>query len=169
MVAGFSETDAAKIQLGQPAVVSFNSLPNQSVAGKVTEIDVNSTTVSNVITYNVTVSVTKPPTTLKPGMTANVSVTTAERDGVVELPSSAVNSTSSTATIQVVGPNGKPQPRTITIGLKGDTADEITTGLNPGDKIVVTNSGTSGGSLPSGFKLPAGIGGGLGGGLGGGG
>ena len=59
--AGFAETDAAKIELGQPATVTFNALPNQELQGKVSEIDVNSETVSNVVTYNVTVSIVEPP------------------------------------------------------------------------------------------------------------
>ncbi len=150
--AGFAETDAAKIELGQPATVTFNALPNQQLQGKVSEIDVNSETVSNVVTYNVTVSIVNPPPSLKPGMTANVAVTTAEANNVVQLPSSAITATSNTTTVSVLLPTGKTAQRAITIGLKGDTADQITSGLNVGDKVVVTLARRHGrrrdGSLP---------------------
>jgi multidrug efflux pump subunit AcrA (membrane-fusion protein) len=170
VVAGFSETDAAKVRLGQPATVTFNSLPNQQLAGTVSQIDVNSQTVSNVVTYNVTVSIVDPPATLKPGMTANLSVITAKRDNVVQLPSSAVTARGSAATVQVQQANGKTVATNVTIGLKGDTADEITSGLAPGAKVVVTRTVSSGGTTTGGTNRPgAGITGGLTGGGGGGG
>ena len=138
MVAGFSETDASKISVGQPATVTFNALTGVDLQGKVTQVEINSITVSNVITYNVTVSIVGAPSTLKPGMTANVSITTAEKDNVLELPSSAITATGNTAVVQVLQPNGSTIAKTITIGMRGDTNDEITSGLNAGDRIVVS-------------------------------
>ncbi len=168
IVAGFSETDASKIIVGQPATVTFNALTGVNLQGKVTEININSVTVSNVVTYNVTVSILDAPSTLKPGMTANLSVTSAEKDNVLELPSSAISASGNTATVQVLQPDGKTiVTKTITIGMRGDTNDEITSGLNAGDKVVVTLAGARSTSLTSRAGLP-GIGGGLGGGLGGG-
>ena len=164
VVAGFSESDAAKVQLGQAATVTFNALPNQNLQGKVSQIDVNSQTVNNVVTYNVTVSIVNPPPSLKPGMTANVSVTTAARDNVLTLPSSAVSGNGSTTTLQVQGATGKPVTRIVTVGLRGDTNVEITSGLAAGDKVVITRS-TGGTSGTNSARLPGGFGGG--GGLGG--
>ena len=138
VVAGFSETDASKITVGQPATVTFNALTGVDLQGKVTQVEINSITVSNVITYNVTVSIVGAPATLKPGMTANVSVTTAEKDNVLELPSSAITATGNTAVVEVLQPNGTTIAKTITIGMRGDTNDEITSGLNAGDRIVVS-------------------------------
>ena len=54
--AAFSETDAAKVQIGQTASVSFDALTSQTFTGKVVAIDSTSTVTSNVVTYNVTVS-----------------------------------------------------------------------------------------------------------------
>jgi multidrug efflux pump subunit AcrA (membrane-fusion protein) len=162
VIAGFSETDAAKIVLGQPATVTFNALPNANLNGKVTQININSITVSNVITYNVTVSITGAPASLKPGMTANLSVVTQEKDNVLELPSSAISATGNTATVQVLQPNGKTVPATITIGMRGDTNDEITSGLKAGDKVVVSlgGRGTSLSTTARGGAGFAGLGGG---------
>ena len=88
--AGFAETDATKLHAGQPAVVSFSALPNVQAAGVVTSVDLSSTLVSNVVTYFATVTLTKPPADVKPGMTASVTVTVNRREGVLNLPSAAV-------------------------------------------------------------------------------
>jgi len=165
VVAGYSETDAVKIKVGQPATVTFNALSSVTLQGKVTAVDVNSTTVSNVITYNVTVSVVDPPTRLKPGMTASVSVTTQEKDNVLELPSTAITTSGSSGVVQVVGADGKVVTKAITIGLRGDSADEITSGLSEGDKVVTSTAtngsarATTGGGFPAGGP-PGGLGGG---------
>ena len=166
MVAGYSETDAAKIALGDPARVTFNALPNQTLAGKVSEVAVNALVVSIVVTYDVTVAISNPPVSLKPGMTANVAVVTAERDNVLTLPSSDVAGTGSTAIVQVQQANGTAVARTITIGMRGDTLLEITSGLNAGDKVIITRSATASSTSTSGSGTRS-TGGSFSGGLGG--
>ena len=54
--AGFAETDATKLKVGQPAAVSFSALPNVGAAGVVSSVDLSSTLVSNVVTYFATVA-----------------------------------------------------------------------------------------------------------------
>ena len=112
-----------------------------------------------------TVSITGAPASLKPGMTANVSVVTQEKDNVLELPSSAITATGNTAVVQVLQPNGKTVATTITIGMRGDTNDEITSGLKAGDKVVVSLGSRAGSSLSStgrgGFAGLGGLGGGV--------
>ena len=100
-------------------------------AGVVTSVDVNSTLVSNVVTYFATVALTKVPAGVKPGMTASVTITVDRREGVLNLPSAAVRGTGTTGTVTVV--NGKIQTtKTVGVGLRGDTTTEITSGLNGG-------------------------------------
>jgi multidrug efflux pump subunit AcrA (membrane-fusion protein) len=173
--AGFAETDAAKLEAGQPAVVSFSALPNVQVAGKVSEVDTNSTLVSNVVTYYATVSLNSVPASVRPGMTASVTVTIDKREGVVLVPSAAVRGSGPTGTVTVV--RGKNlTTETVGVGLRGDTTTEITSGLNSGDVVVLPSSTLSGVSSQlgggAGFRFGGGGlgGGGLGGGgLGGGG
>jgi multidrug efflux pump subunit AcrA (membrane-fusion protein) len=169
--AGFAETDAAKLQLGQPAAISFNALPNTQAAGTVSQIDVNSTLVSNVVTYFATVAITEVPPNVKPGMTASVTVTVNRREGVLTLPSAAVRGSGSTGTVTVL--TGKQQTaRTVGVGLRGDTTTEITSGVNAGDTVVLPTSTLSGVSsqLSNNIGRFLGGAGGLGGGgLGGGG
>ena len=90
VTAGFSETDAAKVHVGQPATVCLDALPAARLAAHVIGIDTLSTVVSNVVTYNVTFALDRSTAGVKPGMSASVDVVTAERDNAVNLPSSAV-------------------------------------------------------------------------------
>jgi hypothetical protein len=170
--AGFAETDATKLQAGQPAVVSFSALPNVQAAGVVTSVDLSSTLVSNVVTYFATVTLTYPPAGVKPGMTASVTVTVNRREGVLNLPSAAVRAGGSTGTVTVM--SGKVQTtKTVGVGLVGDTTTEITSGLNAGDTVVLPSSTLSGVSSQLGTGTGTGAGRGFGGagltgGLGGG-
>jgi macrolide-specific efflux system membrane fusion protein len=82
-------------------------------------------------------------------MTANVSVVTASRDNVVEVPSAAISTAGgqSTVTVRV---NGKDQVTPVQTGLKGDGTTEIVSGLNDGDQVVMSVGVVSGNSNPSG-------------------
>ena len=93
IVAGFAEADAAHLAVGQPATITFPALPNDEVAGKVVAVSSTSTVVSNVVTYDVTISLIKPPSEVKVGMTANVSVVTSRGATTLELPSAAITTT----------------------------------------------------------------------------
>ncbi len=161
--AGFSEVDAANVAVGQPASVTFDALPGNEVAGKVVSVDTTATTVSNVVTYYATVSLSSPDSRLRPGMTATVSVMTGEADNVLAVPSSAVRSFGSAKTVTVVR-NGQQVTTPVTTGLVGDTETEITSGLQDGEQVVLA-SGSGLGGTTRGF--PRGVGGLLGGGLGG--
>lgn len=147
VVAGFSEGDAASIKLGQPATATISALPGVTLAAKVVGVDSTATTVSNVVTYNVTFALVGGNPRLKPGMTAAIQVITAERDNVLNVPSTAVTGTGSNATLSVVK-NGKTTTTPVVAGLRGDDTTEIVTGVKAGDTVALptltlTNLGTS--------------------------
>ena len=171
MKAGFAETDATKLKVGQPAAVSFSALPNVQAAGVVTSVDVSSTLVSNVVTYFATVTLTQVPAGVKPGMTASVTITVDRREGVLNLPSAAVRGTGIDRHRHRL--NGKTQTtKTVGVGLRGDTTTEITSGLERRRHGRALPSSTVSGvssQLGTGYAVSAAaaLGGGLGGGLGG--
>ncbi len=167
--AGFAEADAVKLGVGQPATVSLDALPTQQIAGRVVEVDTTSTVSSNVVTYDALIELVEPPGGTKPGMTANVSVITGLRPNVLRLPTADIRTTAGASTVTVM--NGTQQvTRPVTIGLKGDDATEIVSGVNQGDTVVAPTipvSGTTGGGTGGGAGAGAGRFGGGGGGLGG--
>src|SRR5262249_3811432 len=72
ILASFSETDSAKLRVGQPATVTVDALPDQQLAAHVVAISPTaSTSSSSVVTYDVTFALDRTNAQLKPGMTAN--------------------------------------------------------------------------------------------------
>lgn len=136
VVAGFSEGDAASIKVGEPATATISALPGVALGAKVIAIDSTATTVSNVVTYNVTFALTGTNAKLKPGMTADVDVITAERDNALHVPTSAVTGSGANARVTVLR-NGRQVSTPVVAGLKGDDATEITSGLRAGDTVVL--------------------------------
>ena len=82
------------------------------------------------------------------------------------MPASAITGTGTTARVTVLQPDGTQVVKTVTVGLRGDTEDQILSGLEKGDKVVRTATTTSGSGTGT-FRFGGGGGlGGLGGGLG---
>jgi membrane fusion protein, macrolide-specific efflux system len=166
----FSETDAAKIRLGQAGTVTVSALPNTQLAAHVVAIDTSGTSSSGVVTYTVTMALDRSAVGLKPGMSANATVTTGERDNVLNVPNAAVTGSGSTATVKVLK-NGVQSTVNVVAGLKGDSETEIVSGLVAGQQVVTSIGAiaTTGAATATTGRAGGFGGGGLGGGLGGGG
>lgn len=145
---GFSEADSTKVKVGLGTQVTFDSIQNATFTGKVVQIDLTSTTVSNVVTYYayVALDATDALAQVRPGMTASVTVVVQHADNVVSLPAAAVNARGTNATVNVEVGNDpkKTTPTQVTVGLRGDSLTEITSGLKEGDKVVVVRQVASG-------------------------
>jgi HlyD family secretion protein len=81
-----SESDIGEVRAGQPASFTVDAYPGEPFHGRVVQVRNAPTTVQNVVTYDVVIGVDNPELKLKPGMTATVTVITAERDDVVRIP-----------------------------------------------------------------------------------
>src|SRR5262249_8347846 len=81
-----SESDVGHVAEGQHAKFTVDAYAGQPFRGKVAQVRNAPLTVQNVVTYDVVIRVDNPELELKPGMTANVSITTAKRDDVLRLP-----------------------------------------------------------------------------------
>jgi len=155
-----------EIAVGQTAeVVAAGS--SDAVAGKVTEVAEAATVTSGVATFPVTVVLSGARPSLRPGMSASVSVVINQVVGVVTVPTSAVHTTGAGSTVTLFA-NGKPNPVAVTIGAADATRTQILSGVKVGDVVVIatitgTIPTTSG---PTGRSFGAGGGGGFGGGAG---
>jgi HlyD family secretion protein len=67
-----------------------DAYPNDNFAGRVAEIRLNPQTVQNVVTYSVIINVDNPDLKLKPGMTANISMTVDQRANAIKVPNAAM-------------------------------------------------------------------------------
>ena len=85
-----SEADISKIKEGQRVDFNVDAYPTKTFEGKVSQVRNAATTISNVVTYTVVVSVDNKDMSLKPGMTANVSIITAEVNNALSVPNQAL-------------------------------------------------------------------------------
>jgi len=86
----FAEADIGNIKVGQVAKFSVDAFPNLNFEGVVKQIRLNPVTTSNVVSYNVVISVDNPEHTLLPGMTAYVNIVFAKHDNVMLVPNAAL-------------------------------------------------------------------------------
>ncbi|MGD9764283.1 MAG: efflux RND transporter periplasmic adaptor subunit [Candidatus Binatia bacterium] len=91
--ASVSESDIGGIREGQTATFSVDAYPGRTFIGSVMQVRNAPTTVQNVVTYDVVIGVANPDLALKPGMTANVRVTTDHVDDALRLPLRALTFT----------------------------------------------------------------------------
>jgi macrolide-specific efflux system membrane fusion protein len=168
--ASFAEADATSLKDGQVATVTWNALSGTSQSAKVAAIDPSATTSNSVVTYGVTLSLDKVPTGAKVGQTVSVSVTTGSKENVVLVNAAAITTVGNRHTVTVVA-NGVQENRSVEIGLEGDSATEVTSGLTAGEQVVVktTSTSTGTGTQQGGGGFPGGGTGFGGGGLTGGG
>ncbi|GAA0385347.1 macrolide-specific efflux protein MacA [Acrocarpospora corrugata] len=168
IVGQFTEADVTRLEVGQAATVTFDALTGVAASGKVTVIDPQPQTTNNVVQYAATISLSEVPPTVRLGQTASVRVTVDTVDDVLTLPSALITTAGGQSTVTLLN-NGQQVRTRVEVGVKGDTATEIVSGLKEGDQVVrPTNTSTTGGGLP----IPGGLGGGgliRGGGGGGGG
>lgn len=139
-----SEADIGKIKEGQKAEYTLDGYPDDTFSGTVTQVRLNPTTVSNVTTYTVIVSVNNDEEILKPGMSANVTIITQDKHDVLCVPNLALKYVPDNITekYQQQGiwiKNGKkPERIEVTTGLKDSDYTEITSNnLTEGTKVLM--------------------------------
>jgi membrane fusion protein, macrolide-specific efflux system len=135
------ESDISSVTIGQPATITVSAVGG-TIDGSVTAIaPVSSTADSNgVVSYAVTVALTQPPATLRPGMTADITITSASAANVLTVPAAALNGTAGAYTVRVLGANGVPETRQVGVGLVTSSLVEITNGLTAGEAVITGTS-----------------------------
>ena len=84
------EADVGRIAPGQKATFTVDAFPGRRFEGEVQQVRKAATIVSNVVSYTVVITTTNPDFILLPGMTANVRIITARKDGVLKVPNAAL-------------------------------------------------------------------------------
>ncbi|MEU4563236.1 efflux RND transporter periplasmic adaptor subunit [Actinoplanes sp. NPDC023936] len=158
VTAAFSEADATELKEGQSATITWNALQGAETTGQVVAVDPAATTTNSVVTYGVTVSLPNPPAGAKPGQTVTVAVITGNVENVVSVNSAAVTTTGNRHTVTVLGTNNALETRQVQVGLKGDDAYQITSGLTAGERVVIPTSATTSTSATTGRTGGGGLG-----------
>ena len=92
-IAKVDEADIGGVEVGQRVTFTVDAYPDDVFSGSVKQVRQNATTTNNVVTYEVVISAPNADLKLKPGLTANVTIYTMERTGVVSVPSAALRFT----------------------------------------------------------------------------
>lgn len=135
------ETDVSSLKVGQAAAVTVAAV-GANLTGKVSAIAPaaeSSSSSNSVVNYAVTITLDNAPATLKSGMTAEVTVTTASATGVLAVPAAALRGSAGNYSVLVMT-NGVPQARAVNVGLITSSLVEITSGLNAGELVVIGTS-----------------------------
>ena len=146
-----SESDVGRVRDGQPATFTVDAYPGQPFHGQVAQVRNAPITVQNVVTYDVVIAVENPGLELKPGMTANVSITAAKRDQALRIPVRAFRfrpdrigagtpdaSAKEESAVYVLAPDGALRRVEVQAGVRDNQHVEVLGGdLHEGDRVVV--------------------------------
>jgi HlyD family secretion protein len=139
LVAMVDETDIANVQANNPVSFTVDSFSSRDFPGTVASIAPKATIVSGVVNYEVTINIMKDAQLLKPDMTANVSIQTAQHEALL-LPVAAVRREGEQIFVYVPGKAG-PERKPVAVGNKNGEMVEIKRGISPADEILLPASG----------------------------
>jgi multidrug efflux pump subunit AcrA (membrane-fusion protein) len=142
-----SDSQVDLVAIGQTAQIDAAG-STQAVLGKITAISPAATITSGVATFGVTATLGDASNSIKPGISATVSIVVNQVVHVLTVPTSAVHTTAAGNTVQVMV-NGAPQTVSVQVGASDPTRTEIVSGLQLNQVVViavVTSSVPSSGS-----------------------
>lgn len=100
VIANIDQADIGLVENAKSVRFSVDAFPGRDFDGKIEQMRLNPQNVQNVVTYNVVIDVSNPEQKLKPGMTANLTITIDERNNVLKVPNSSLRFTPQDATTQ---------------------------------------------------------------------
>lgn len=150
VVADVDEADIGAVKEGDRVTFTVDAYPDDTFEGTVKQVRLQATTTNNVVTYEVVISAQNADLKLKPGLTANVTIYTQERTGVLAVANKALRFTPTKETVgkdmKIVDCKGKNKVWTldgktltahpVSIGQTDGMHTEITKGLKAGQLIV---------------------------------
>lgn len=159
VIADIDEADIGGVKEGQRVSFTVDAFPDDQFEGRVTQVRQQATTESNVVTYEVVISAPNNDLKLKPGLTANVTIFTLEKNDVLAVPSKALRFHPNEALLQkgetIEDCEGDHKLWTkegtvfkahkVEVGTSNGIMTEITDGMKVGTEIL-TDFNISGGA-----------------------
>ncbi len=160
VVGNVDEADIGQVKVGQHVTFTVDAYPDNVFEGSVTQVRLNPTTESNVVTYEVIVAAPNPDHKLIPGLTANLTIYVTEEKDILVIPNQAIrfspheysdakNLPAFDAELPVTGKDqkivwkladNKLTPVAVTVGVTNGINTQILSGLNQGDEIALEYS-----------------------------
>jgi HlyD family secretion protein len=136
--ANIDEADIGNISDQADVKFTVDAYPNDLFRGRISEIRLNPQTVQNVVTYSVILNIDNPEMKLKPGMTANITITVDQRENVLKVPNAALRYTPPGRRTEEFRPEPVPtalsSDNAIEASSQTSSAKEVANNLAPGQK-----------------------------------
>ena len=158
VVANVDEADIGNVRAGERVSFTVDAYPDDKFQGTVTQVRQEATTTNNVVTYEVVINAPNGDLKLKPGLTANVTIYTSEKTGVLCVPTKALRFTPTPETVgkdwKIADCGGKNKLWTI----EGNTlkAHAVKTGMTDGSQTEIVSGITKGTTIVSEIKVSSG-------------
>lgn len=131
------ESDIVKIKIGQSATVTLDPFGSQTFAAHVIAIDPESQGTGTSQSYKTTLQFDRSDNRIKPGMTANINIETAQRNGVIAIPAGSIIKDNGNEFVMVRTGGQTSEKREIATGITGsDNYVEVVNGLKEGETII---------------------------------
>ncbi|MEP2238491.1 MAG: efflux RND transporter periplasmic adaptor subunit [Maribacter sp.] len=162
--ADVDEADIGEVTVGQRVSFTVDAYQGEEFEGEVTQVRLDPTVTSNVVTYTVVIKADNPDLKLKPGLTATISIYTLELKDVLSVEAKAINFKPTPpemmaynqqeniivnrseggsrqdgdkgTKVWVLESNGAISPKAVTLGASDGVNVQILDGINEGDKLV---------------------------------
>ena len=157
--ADVDEADIGYVKDGQRVTFTVDAYIGETFEGIVTQVRLDPTITSNVVTYTVVIKADNPDLKLKPGLTATISIYTLELNNVLTAEAKAINFKPNTQTLAsyntqhnlpasinhlpkdatilwVYNADGAITPKTVTLGASDGVNVQVLSGITEGDKLV---------------------------------
>ena len=150
VLADVDEADIGDVRPGESVTFTVDAYPDDTFQGTVQQVRLGGSTSNNVVTYKVVISTSNADLKLKPGMTANVTIYTQQKSGVLSVPTKALRFTPAKETVGKMKikdiSNAKNKVWTIegnnivahqvNIGMSDGTHTQIVSGVKQGQKVI---------------------------------
>ena len=164
VIADIDEADIGGVKEGQRVSFTVDAFPDDHFEGQVTQVRQQATTESNVVTYEVVISARNNDLKLKPGLTANVTIFTLEKNGVLVAPAKALRFMPNEAFLQegetiedVEAPTklwtkegNTFKAHKVETGTTNGVLTEITSGISAGTEVLIDFNISGGEEMPQG-------------------
>lgn len=141
--ANINEANISIVKLGQPVKITYDSLgPDQIFEGEVFSIDPSSNSTDGIVNYKIKVGLKDKNEIIRPGMNANIVITTFTKENVLVAPLLSIKNVDGVSTVGLITNEKRKLYKDVPVivGAVGDgNLVEVQSGLNEGDSVVVIN------------------------------
>ncbi len=166
VLADVDEADVGQLSTDSKVSFTVDAFPNETFQGRISQIRLSPNVVQNVVTYTAVISVDNPKLQLRPGMTATVTATVAEKRDVLVVPNAALRfrpetgaaatpaaapaartgnkgGTRAAGTTLYIVSGAELKPVRVRLGMTDGVSTEVVSGeLAEGDRVAVPAQGT---------------------------